>query len=106
RLREVLKPAEKLTQATEAVEKIAAPSGTDSPQKVELRKPSLANAFLGYTKSFVVGYLEMLVVLFFFLASGDHFIRKMTKVLPRLREKKEAVEIIREIESQISRYLG
>jgi predicted PurR-regulated permease PerM len=30
----------------------------------------------------------------------------MTKVLPRLREKKEAVDIIREIESQISRYLG
>jgi predicted PurR-regulated permease PerM len=45
------------------------------------------------------------VLLFFLLASGDVFLRKLVTVLPRFEDKKAAVEISRQIEHDISTYL-
>ncbi len=47
----------------------------------------------------------MLILLFFLLASGDLFLRKLVNILPNFHDKKLAVEISREIENNISRYL-
>jgi predicted PurR-regulated permease PerM len=44
-------------------------------------------------------------LLLFLLASQDSFLRSLVRVLPRLREKKLAVEVLRGIEREISRYL-
>src|SRR5436309_600589 len=43
--------------------------------------------------------------LFFLLASGDLFLRKLISALPRLADKRRAVEIARQIENDISAYL-
>ena len=45
------------------------------------------------------------VLLYFLLASGDLFLRKLVNVLPSFRDKKRAVEMAREMERQISTYL-
>ena len=42
----------------------------------------------------------------FLLASGDFYHRRLIEAMPRLREKKKALTIIRDVERQISRYLG
>ena len=47
-----------------------------------------------------------MVLLFFLLASGDLFLRRVVEILPTLSNKKQAVEISREIESNISSYLA
>jgi predicted PurR-regulated permease PerM len=47
----------------------------------------------------------LVILLFFLLASGDLFLRKLVAVLPRLEEKKLAVEITRRIELDVSAYL-
>jgi predicted PurR-regulated permease PerM len=47
----------------------------------------------------------VIVLLYFLLASGDLFLRKLIKVLPTFKDKKRAVEIAREVESNISTYL-
>jgi len=47
----------------------------------------------------------MFTLLYFLLAAGDLFLRKLIKVLPSLSDKKRAVEIARQIESDISAYL-
>jgi predicted PurR-regulated permease PerM len=42
----------------------------------------------------------------FLLASGDFYHRRIVEAAPRLRDKKQALTIIRDVERQISRYLG
>ena len=44
-------------------------------------------------------------LLYFFLVSGDTFLRKLVLVTPSLKDKKRAVEIVRNIEADISFYL-
>ena len=97
---------EKVTQATEQVQNIGrGPAGSEPPQQVEIRKPSLLNRFASTTYSFVFGLIEFVLLLFFLLASGDMFLRKLIHVLPRFEDKKRAVQIARDIEDNISRYL-
>src|SRR5207237_1205897 len=64
-----------------------------------------ALVLLGQTQGFLVSGGVMFVRLFFLLASGDMFLRKLVTVLPRFENKKLAVEISRQIEHDISRYL-
>ncbi len=47
----------------------------------------------------------MLVLLYFLLASGDLFLRKLIRVLTTLEDKKRAVEIARRLQEDISLYL-
>jgi predicted PurR-regulated permease PerM len=47
----------------------------------------------------------MFVLLFFLLASGDLFIRRLMKVMSRMQDKKAVVEVARRTEEQISAYL-
>jgi predicted PurR-regulated permease PerM len=47
-----------------------------------------------------------LVLLYFLLASGDMFLLKLVKILPTLDNKKLAVEIYRQIETDVSTYLS
>jgi Predicted permease len=54
----------------------------------------------------LVGLGTTVVLLFFLLASGDLFLRRVVEILPTLSNKKQAVEISREIESNISSYLA
>jgi len=46
------------------------------------------------------------VLLYFLLASGDMFLRKLVRVLPRLKDQKHVVEIARTIQSDMARYLS
>ena len=54
----------------------------------------------------VSGLLETVLVLFFLLVSGDLFLRRLVEVLPHFRNKRQAVEISQQIESDISAYLA
>jgi predicted PurR-regulated permease PerM len=47
-----------------------------------------------------------LLLTLFLLASGDFYHRRIVEAAPRLRDKKKALTIIRDVERQISRYLG
>jgi predicted PurR-regulated permease PerM len=58
------------------------------------------------TKHVVVLFLEMFVLLYFILAAGDILALKLVQVLPSLKDKKKAVEIMHETEHGISRYLA
>ena len=47
-----------------------------------------------------------LLLALFLLASGDFYHRRIVEAAPRLRDKKKALTIIRDVERQISRYLA
>lgn len=79
------------------------PAATSSPQ-VHIQT-SLAQSALSFTTGFLGGTLETVVLLYFFLASGDLFIRKLARVLPTSRDQAEAQAIIQEVQQTVSRFL-
>ena len=73
--------------------------------KIQIKQSNLADTMLSYTKSFLTGAIETIVLLYFLLASGDLFMGKLVKVLPTLQDKKHAVEIAHEVQHNISIFL-
>ena len=65
----------------------------------------LSEMVISATASFASGFFETIVVLFFLLVSGDLFLRRLVEILPRFRDKRTAVTISQNIESDISAYL-
>lgn len=72
--------------------------------------PSMAGGVVGYLLSSAASagsaVAAALVLAVFMLASGDFYHRRIIEAQPRLRDKKQALTIIRDVERQISRYLG
>src|SRR5271155_1291800 len=79
----------------------------DQPKAVPMamQGSGLSDQLLTGTRSFASGFLETAVVLFFLLANGDTFLRRLVEILPRFRNKRQAVEISQQIERDISAYL-
>ncbi len=92
-------------KATQALEHMANLSESRKAQKVEVKTDSLGGLLIDWTTEFILGLVSTIILLYFFLASGDLFLEKIVKVLPRFSDKRRAVEIVRGIEGNISSYL-
>lgn len=92
-------------KATQALEKAARMSDARPTPQVEVKTDSLGGTLVDWTMEFVIGLVATLILLYFFLASGDLFLEKLVKVIPRFSDKRRAVEIVRGIEESISTYL-
>ncbi len=107
KLRDLKKPVQTVSKATEQVEKIAKVSGgQDAAPKVQVTTESLGARVLSKMTDLVSSAVVMFILLYFLLASGDLFLRKLIKVTPNLADKKRAVEIARQIETEVSAYLA
>jgi predicted PurR-regulated permease PerM len=105
KLQRIKLPVQEISKASQEVDRITSLDLGQKTQKVEVKKSSVGAILLDQTQDFVVGAVVMLLLLFFLLASGDLFLRKLVNLLPRLRDKKCAVEISRQIEHDVSSYL-
>jgi predicted PurR-regulated permease PerM len=99
-----------MEQVSKAAEKVEALTNVDGASKqrtpqVVAREPSFMSRVLTGTQNVVVAVGATLVLLFFLLASGDLFMRKLVRVLPTLTDKKKAVGLARTIQSAMARYL-
>ena len=96
-------------EMSKAAEKVEALTSVDAqvkrPQQVVQKPPSLMSRIWGGAQSFLISASATLVLLYFILASGDMFLRKLVRVLPTLTDKKTAVHVARTIQSAIGRYL-
>jgi predicted PurR-regulated permease PerM len=72
---------------------------------VELKQPGLLDGLFSRTWNFLFELMVVVILLYFLLASGDLFLRKLIHVLPRFQDKRKAVQIAREVEDNISTYL-
>jgi predicted PurR-regulated permease PerM len=105
KLRPITVPLQKLQYATEQFENATAPKGGPLIQQVEVTRSGLSgllstgSAHVASTIAAVIG------LLYFFLVSGDTFLRKLVLVIPSLTDKKRAVEIVRNIQTDLSFYL-
>ena len=82
--------------------------GPDAPTVVvaEERPPSLINRVFASGGEVLGGFALALVLLFFLLAEGDKILNSVLSMVPTVSGKREAVELSREAEKTMSRYLG
>jgi predicted PurR-regulated permease PerM len=66
---------------------------------------TVAARVFGTTTAVLAAIVEVVLLTFLLLASGDTFLNKLVRVLPLRREKREAVEIAGETERVVSRYV-
>lgn len=105
----------KLAPLTEQIRKLddtakqvrdAAKGGQPGPLEVtEQESMPLLRMAMGQME-IVAGTLIGIVLLFFMLTYSDVFMRKTVSLIPTFRDKRRAVEIAEEIQTQISRFLA
>jgi len=105
KLRVIKAPMETVSRATEQVDKLTTVDPNAPARQVEIKPTGLRDMLWEGTWGFLGGVSIMLTLCYFLLASGDFFMEKAVNVLPRLQDKKLAVRLIREMESQVSVYL-
>jgi len=108
-LENVKRAAQELQRtADEAAGKNPAPSGV---QRVQIEQPAIdVNEYLSWGSASIIAFAGQAVLVvffvFFLLASGDLFKRKLVKLVgPSLEKKKITVQILNEIDVQIERFL-
>jgi predicted PurR-regulated permease PerM len=106
KVRQFKKPIEKAGQASRKVEELTGMKSEEKPEtEVQVEEESLSELFLTGAKKTFAGLIMVVVLLYFLLASGDLFLRKLVRVLPHPEDKKRAVEIARRLRQDISIYL-
>jgi predicted PurR-regulated permease PerM len=107
RLRPVFQRVERVTRTAEQMERLTAgqPARDPNTPQIQVREPGLGAAFLGGMQSLLGGAIIVLSLVYFLLASGDAFLQKLVRGFPGLQERQSAVDIVREMERQISSYL-
>jgi predicted PurR-regulated permease PerM len=99
----VKKSVAQVTQATGEIEKLA--SANAEIKTVEVKRHPITEMLFVRTPEFIASAVLLLILLYFLLVYDQTFIAKLVKLLPTLSDKKTAVGIAHDIESQISRYL-
>ncbi len=110
KLRHIAGQVSDVTEATREVQDLTQDmAGGDKndkkAQEVTIKAPTLAGAILDAARDFAVSAISTLILLYFLLASGDLFLRKIIAVTPRLADKKRAADISQQIETEVSSYL-
>ena len=103
-LKALKEPVAQMQKAEETISKLS-DIGPRQPETIVVAHSGFGVAILSETANLVVGLSATLVLLYFLLSSGDFFLRKLVAVLPRFGDKKHAVEIAQQVQSDISHYL-
>ena len=105
KLRVFKQPMQEVSKATELLSKAATLDGAKKVQQVEVRNDAWPMKFFSVTGELIIEIATTVILLYFLLSSGDLFLQKLLKALPRWPDKRRAVEIVRHIEAQLFRYL-
>jgi predicted PurR-regulated permease PerM len=104
KLRGIIDSVVAVQEATEEVETLA--GGGDGAQEVVIQQGGLLTTVVGSLAGAGTSIVIALILASFLLATWDFFLLRVVEEAPRFRDKKRAIEIARNMERQISRYLG
>jgi predicted PurR-regulated permease PerM len=104
KLRKLKQPVADVQRAAERLEAMAQMDAPGRAREVVVQRQGMSALLANRTPYFVAGLLSTLVLLYFLLASGDLFLRKVVRITPSLRNKIHAVEVGRSIQREIGRY--
>lgn len=106
RIANIRTPVEAVRRAAEEVEKITTGDPVDQHTPVvQVKRHDAMNTLVSGTHTVLAGMSLAILALYCFLAWGNLLLRKVLHILPTLPDKRRAVEIARETEQQVSRYL-
>jgi predicted PurR-regulated permease PerM len=97
------RPMKALKDATDRVSKMTSIGDEPPARPVKVDKPTVFE-YVKDMQSAAFTALSTVMLLYFLLASGDLFVRKTVRALPRLRDKIRAVEISRAVQQEIAGY--
>jgi predicted PurR-regulated permease PerM len=86
------------------IEALAGETGAGA-QGPTMHPSSLLGALLSGSATATSGLFTTLLILFYMLVSGETFLRRMVEILPRFKDKRQAVELSLHIERDVSVYL-
>lgn len=98
-------PIEALQKVIQQAERVADDPGEKGSTIAVRRDLGLTGALFSGTRAILDGLLTTVLVLYFLMVSGDTFLRRMVEILPRFRDKRQAVDISQQVEHDISAYL-
>ena len=96
-------PINTLQRFLQQVEALGQPAG--APAAVSAEGSTLMTKLFTGTRYFASEFFTTILFLLFLLVSGDTFLRRLVQILPSFSNKRQAVEISQQIESDISAYL-
>jgi predicted PurR-regulated permease PerM len=96
-------PINTLQRFLQQVESYGQPPG--APAAVSVGGSTLLTKLFTGTRNFASGLFTTILFLLFLLVSGDTFLRRLVEVLPSFSDKRQAVDIFQQVESDISAYL-
>jgi predicted PurR-regulated permease PerM len=105
KLRVIKQPMQDMTKATEMLAKATTLDGAKKVPQVEVKNDAWPMKFFSVTGEVLVELTTTLILLYFLLSSGDLFLQKLVKVLPKWPDKRRAVEIVRQVEEHLFQYL-
>jgi predicted PurR-regulated permease PerM len=76
-----------------------------APEGPAVKPSSLLGALVSGSATATSGLFTTLLILFYMLVSGETFLRRMVEILPRFKDKRQAVELSQHIERDVSAYL-
>jgi predicted PurR-regulated permease PerM len=97
-------PIDAFQDMLKQIETMAGGTGT-LPQAPAVRPSSLVGALLSGSATATSGLFTTLLILFYMLVSGETFLRRVVEILPRFKDKRQAVELSLHIERDVSAYL-
>ena len=93
---------------TEKLQDASAATSGAAIQEVVIRQPALPSLLLlitWYPIQLAITLLATLVIAVFVMASGDLFYEKLVRVLPTLTDRKRALRIVYDVETEVSTYV-
>lgn len=81
------------------------PAATAAPAPAPAAGGGMVARLVGGTFQILASILEILLLLFLLLASGDLFMQKLVKIIPLWSDKKAAVQIVSESQSSVIGYI-
>ena len=97
-------PLQQLAQVSAGVEKLT-DNAAAPVLAVSVKGEGLGSILFSGTRLFLIGLFTTMLLLFYLLVSGDMFLRRMVEILPTFSDKKQLLEMSRDIQRSISRYL-
>ena len=105
RIAEIREPISDVKAATDALDDLR--NGSETPgNEVVLKTSALDEVLFVETSATLMAVFTTLVVLFFVLGWGDRLFRNIVSALPRFRDRREAVVLVKEVEHSITVYLA
>lgn len=98
-------PIGDIQKTTDAVKDLAKPDGAEKTVPVEVQDADLAYTVLGVSSHVLASAVIVFVVAFFLLALSETLIQQAVESRSLLNEKQNIVQLVRNVEQGVSRYL-